>query len=75
MRKEYDIKTLKKAEPRYMKRLKKSVTMRVDPQVTTYFKRLATETGIPYQSLIGYVLRDYANHGLRPTASWERLGR
>lgn len=74
MRKEYDLKKLKKAEPKYMKRLKESVTMRLDPRVTLYFKRLAEETGIPYQSLIGYVLRDYANHGLRPSSDWSRLG-
>ncbi len=74
MRKEYDFKTLKKAEPKYRKRLKESVTMRLDPQVITYFKRLAKEMGIPYQPLINYVLRDYANHGLRPTANWDELG-
>jgi predicted DNA binding CopG/RHH family protein len=74
MRKEYDFKKLKKAEPKYMKRLKESVTMRLDPQVITYFKRLANEMGIPYQPLINYVLRDYANHGLRPSANWDELG-
>jgi len=73
MRKEYDCKTLKKAEPKYMKRLKKSVTMRLDPQTLVYFKQLAKEVGIPYQPLINYVLRDYANHGLRPTAGWDTL--
>ncbi len=74
MRKEYDFSQLEKAEPKYMKRLKESVTMRLDPAVITYFKRLADETGIPYQSLINYVLRDYANHGLQPSANWSRLG-
>ena len=73
MRKEYDFKKLKKADPKYMKRLKESVTMRLDPQVIAYFKGLAEEMGIPYQPLINYVLRDYANHGLRPTANWEKL--
>jgi len=73
MRREYDLKQLVKAEPKYLKRLKESVTMRLDPQVITYFKQLATEMGIPYQPLINYVLRDYANHGLRPSANWDQL--
>ena len=43
--------------------------------VIHYFKDLANKTGLPYQSLINYVLKDYATHGLEPTASWERLKR
>ena len=71
MKKEYDFSKLKKAEPKYMKHLKEPVTMRIDPQVIDYFKRLAEKTGIPYQSLINYVLKDYASHGLEPTANWK----
>ena len=70
MRKEYDLKKLKRAEPKYLKRLKESVTMRVDPEVITYFKELALKIGIPYQSLINYVLKDYAHHNLEPSANW-----
>ena len=73
MRKEYDFATLKKAEPRYMKRLKQPLTIRVDPQVVRYFKALATRTGLPYQSLINYVLADYARHGLEPSARWDTV--
>ena len=73
MRKEYDLKKLKKAEPKYLKRLKQAVTMRLDPQVIEYFKKLSDEMGIPYQSPINYVLRDYANHRLQPSANWEKL--
>lgn len=71
MKKEYDFSKLKRAEPKYMKHLKESVTMRMDPQVIDYFKKLAKKTGIPYQSLINYVLKDYASHGLEPTANWK----
>lgn len=71
MKKEYDFSKLKRAEPKYMKHLKESVTMRVDPQVIDYFKKLSKKTGIPYQSLINYVLKDYASHGLEPTANWK----
>ena len=70
MRRQYDLSKLTPAEPKYLKRLKKSVSMRLDPQVVAYFKRLAEKTGIPYQSLVGYVLRDYARLGLEPSAKW-----
>jgi uncharacterized protein (DUF4415 family) len=70
MRKQYDLNKLKRAEPKYLKRLKEAVTMRLDPHVTDYFKELAMKTGIPYQSLINYVLKDYAKQGLEPSANW-----
>jgi predicted DNA binding CopG/RHH family protein len=75
MRREYDFSKLKKAEPKYIKRLRTSITMRVDPQVIAYFKSLAAKTGLPYQSLINYVLKDYALHRLQPSGNWERLPR
>ncbi len=71
MKKEYDFSKLKKANPKYLKYLKESVTMRLDPHVIVYFKEIAEKTGIPYQSLINYVLKDYATHGLEPSANWE----
>jgi len=71
MRKQYDFKKMEKAEPKYVKRLKEPVTIRLDPAVIAYFKALAEKTDLPYQSLVNYVLRDYALHGLSPTANWE----
>jgi uncharacterized protein (DUF4415 family) len=71
MKREYDFNTLKRAEPKYLKRLKEAVTIRLDPHVIDYFKRLANKTDIPYQSLINYVLRDYAINGLEPSANWK----
>jgi predicted DNA binding CopG/RHH family protein len=70
MRKEYDFTKLKRAEPKYLKHLKESVTIRLDPHVIEYFKKLANESGLPYQSLINYVLKDYAKQGLEPSANW-----
>lgn len=72
MRKEYDFARLTKAEPKYLKRVKTAVTMRLDPTVIAYFRSLSKESGIPYQSLINYVLREYANLALVPTANWPR---
>ncbi len=73
MRKEYDFSKMKEASPKYLKLLKESVTMRLDTGVVNYFKKLAEETGVPYQSLINYILREYANHEIRPSANWDRL--
>ena len=72
MKKEYDFSKLKKAEPKYQKNLKESVTMRLDPHVITYFKKVAEKSGIPYQTLINYVLKDYASLNLEPTANWQQ---
>lgn len=75
MRKEYDFSNLKEASPKYLKLLRESVTMRLDVGVINYFKKLAEETGMPYQSLINYILKEYANQEIKPTANWERLSK
>lgn len=73
MRKEYDFAKLRRAEPKYMKHLKQSLTLRLDSAVVRHFKKLAMKSGIPYQSLINFVLREYATAGLEPTVSWRKL--
>jgi uncharacterized protein (DUF4415 family) len=70
MKREYDISKLKKAEPKYLKHLKETITIRLDPYVIGYFKDLAKKTGIPYQSLINFVLKEYAQLGLAPSTNW-----
>lgn len=68
MRKEYDF---SKARPNpYAKRLKKPVTIRLDAATISYFKRLAAESEIPYQTLINLYLRDCAMSGRRPALKW-----
>ena len=58
MRKEYDF---SKSVPNpYAKRMKKQITIRLDEDTVSYFKNLAVEKGIPYQSLINLYLRDCA---------------
>ena len=44
----------------YAKKLKKQVTIRLDEDTIFYFKDLAENKGIPYQSLINLYLRDCA---------------
>ncbi|MCD4796355.1 MAG: BrnA antitoxin family protein [Candidatus Cloacimonetes bacterium] len=58
MRKEYDFSNSIKNP--YSKYLKKQITLRLGVDVIDYFKKLAEETGIPYQNLINLFLQDCA---------------
>ena len=44
----------------YIKKLKKQVTIRLDEDTIGYFKKMAENKGLPYQSLINLYLRDCA---------------
>ncbi len=44
----------------YAKRMKQQITIRIDQDTVEYFKCMAEEKGIPYQSLINLYLRDCA---------------
>ncbi|NND70411.1 MAG: antitoxin, partial [Rhodothermales bacterium] len=52
MRDQYDFKEMKGRKNPYTKNLKQPVTMRLDKDTVAYFKSLAEQLGIPYQSLI-----------------------
>lgn len=58
MKNEYDF-SKSKRNP-YTKQLKKQITIRLDEGTINYFKKIATERGIPYQSLINLYLKDCA---------------
>ena len=68
MRKHYDFSAATKNP--YAKRLKKSVTIRLDESTVEYFKAMAEETDLPYQSLINMYLRDCAAVGRRVNVAW-----
>jgi len=70
MRKHYDF-SKSKRNP-YAKRLKAPVTIRLDPEVIEYFKRLTEETEIPYQTLINLYLRDCAKSGRKLKLNWSK---
>lgn len=69
MRKEYDF-TSAKPNP-YIKRLKKAVSIRLEPDVIEYFKQLSLETRIPYQNLINLYLLDCAKAQRKISLQWE----
>ena len=58
MKAEYAFSKLKSRKNPYASKLKKSVTIRLGEDVIDYFKQMAKESGIPYQSLINLYLRD-----------------
>lgn len=68
MRAEYDFSKGKKNP--YAKRLKKQITIRLDEPTIDYFRDLAEETGIRYQTLINLYLRDCAEKGRKLSMAW-----
>ena len=70
MRKEYDFSKMKGRKNPYAKKLKKQTTIRLGVDVLDYFKKLAEETGIPYQNLIDLYLRDCVVSKRRPSLKW-----
>ncbi len=61
MRSSYDFSKARRNP--YVRRLKKRVTIRLDAATIRYFKRLAAQTGVSYQTLINLYLREYATAG------------
>lgn len=70
MRKEYDLKKMKGRKNPYARKLKKQVTIRMGVDIIEYFKKLAGETGIPYQNLIDLYLRDCVQSHRKPSIKW-----
>jgi uncharacterized protein (DUF4415 family) len=69
MRAEYNFKKAKRNP--YAKRLKKQVTIRLDEDTIAYFKSLAEELDVRYQTLINLYLRDCASKKKRLSMKWK----
>lgn len=69
MKKEYDFSKARKNP--YAAKLKKQITIRLDAPTIKYFKKLAQETGIPYQNLINLYLRECVSDEKRPNIDWD----
>lgn len=54
----------------YARRLKKQITIRLDEETIEFFKQMAEQKGIPYQSLINLYLRDCAEKHRELKMSW-----
>ncbi|MBI2784523.1 MAG: BrnA antitoxin family protein [Gammaproteobacteria bacterium] len=71
MKAEYDLSKMKSRKNPYAAKLKKPVTMRLSEDVIAYFKRMAEEAGVPYQSLINLYLRDCVAQHRKIDISWQ----
>ena len=69
MRKRYDFSRAKRNP--YAKRLKRQITIRLDEDTLAYFRELAEDTEIPYQTLINLYLRECAKTKKRPGLRWK----
>lgn len=69
MRKQYDFSKARRNP--YARRLKRQVTIRLDQVTIDYFKGLAEETGVSYQTLINLYLRDCAANKKRLSLTWK----
>ena len=69
MKAEYDFSKAKRNP--YAKRLKKQITIRLEEPTIEYFKVLATELDVPYQTLINLYLRDCAQSERKLNLRWK----
>jgi uncharacterized protein (DUF4415 family) len=70
MKESYDFSKMKSRPNPYASKLKKPVTMRLSEDVIIYFKEMADEAGVPYQSLINLYLRDCVAQHRKIDVSW-----
>lgn len=73
MKTEYDLSKMKSRNNPYATKLKKPVTMRLSEDVIGYFKQMADEAGVPYQSLINLYLRDCVVRHRKIDISWQTV--
>jgi predicted DNA binding CopG/RHH family protein len=70
MKDEYDLSKMKSRSNPYARLLKKQITLRLQPEIIEYFKTMAEESDIPYQSLINLYLLDCVNHHRKLKMDW-----
>ena len=70
MKTEYDLSKMQSRKNPYASKLKKPVSMRLSEDVLSYFKNMAVDAGVPYQSLINLYLRDCVIKHRKVDISW-----
>ena len=70
MKAEYDFSKMKSRKNPYAAKLKKPVSMRLSEDVVDYFKYMAIDSGVPYQSLINLYLRDCVMNHRKVQIAW-----
>jgi uncharacterized protein (DUF4415 family) len=75
METEYDFSKMKSRPNPYASKLKRPVTMRLSEDVVDYFKDMAEQAGVPYQSLINLYLRDCVINHRHIEIHWASTGK
>lgn len=70
MKAEYDFSKYKSRKNPYASKLKQPVSMRLSEDVVAYFKGMAHEAGVPYQTLINLYLRDCVMRHRKVKIAW-----
>lgn len=70
MRKHYDFEKMKGEKNPYAARLKQPITIRLDKSTVAYFKSLAAQMDMPYQSLINLYLKNCAQQHKKLELKW-----
>ena len=71
MKDKYDIKDSNPRKNPYTKKLKKQITININVEAVDYFKNMAEQSGIPYQTLINLYLSDCAENKRELKMAWE----
>ena len=70
MKTEYDFSKMKSRKNSYASKLKKPVTLRLSGDVVDYFKGMAEESGVSYQSLINLYQRGCLANSRKVEINW-----
>ena len=70
MKTEYDLSKMKSRKNPYAAKLKEPVSMQLSEDVVAYFKGMADESGVSYESLINLYLRDCIIRHRRVEIAW-----
>ena len=70
MREHYDFSKMEGRKNPYTKYLKQPITIRLDQETIDYFKSLAVEMDMPYQTIINLYLRDCVTNQRKLETKW-----
>ena len=73
MKKEYDFARMKEVKNPYLGK-KMAVGINLSPEVIDYFKKLAGQMKMPYQTLIDLYLLDCVRQRKKPSLTWAAQG-
>ncbi len=72
MKKSYNLSNLEWKPNPYFKKLKKSITIRIDQDVLEYFQKLSKKNEMPYQTLLNLFLRSCKEGEFKPKIKWSK---